>query len=329
MTIELGAFERVDLRDIWADEARDFTPWLAEEQNLAALGKSLGIDLELVAMEQGVGRYSADILCSDGEGNNVVIENQLNATDHSHVGQLITYAAGLHATKMIWIASNFTDEHRAAIDWLNDSTNEHISFFGLEIELWRIGSSSVAPKFNIVCQPNKWTKFVTRTAKQLSDGTLSETALKQLEYWTVFNDLLRDKGSIIKPRLPQPDQYMFFGVGRTGFRIGGTLLTSDKCARVEIQMYDDHADEYFELLEDKKVEIEESLGFALEWMPLPEKKTCRITFTLGNVDPLNPDERDRCCLWMKEHLEKFKTVFQPIIRDFDLGKEVTLTGMLK
>ncbi|MCC7111052.1 MAG: DUF4268 domain-containing protein, partial [Deltaproteobacteria bacterium] len=151
---KLGRLERVSLRDIWKTEAMDFTPWLAQRENMALLGEAIGLDLEVEAQEKEVGPFRADILCKEtGSDSWVLIENQLERTDHAHLGQLLTYAAGLEAVSVVWIAERFTDEHRAALDWLNEIANEKLRCFGLEIELFRIGDSPVAPKFNVVSQP--------------------------------------------------------------------------------------------------------------------------------------------------------------------------------
>jgi hypothetical protein len=142
----LGRLEKIELRDIWRTEAMDFTPWLAQSENLALLGEALGMELEIEAQERNVGPFRADILCKDAlDGSWVLIENQLEHTDHTHLGQLLTYAAGLHAATIVWVAGRFTDEHRAALDWLNEVTGEKFRFFGVEVELWRIGSSPAAP----------------------------------------------------------------------------------------------------------------------------------------------------------------------------------------
>ncbi len=157
--MNLGRLEKItDLRDVWKTEAQDFTPWLATEGNLALLGDTVGLDLECEAVEKDVGPFRADILCREtGSNSLVLIENQVERTDHIHLGQLLTYAAGLNTVTIVWIAKRFTDEHRAAFDWLNEITGDEISFFGLEIELWRIGDSPIAPKFNVVSKPNEWT----------------------------------------------------------------------------------------------------------------------------------------------------------------------------
>ena len=126
----LGRLERVELRRIWSSESSDFTPWLAREDNLRLLGETVGIELELEAQEKTVGPFRADILCKDTATDSwVLIENQLERTDHSHLGQLLTYAAGISAVTVVWVAERFTEEHRAALDWLNERTAERINFF--------------------------------------------------------------------------------------------------------------------------------------------------------------------------------------------------------
>ena len=129
---ELGQLIKVPLREFWEGEASDFTPWLADEENISLLGDTIGVELEVEAQERNVGPFRADILCKDTLTDNwVLIENQLELTDHTHLGQLLTYAAGLNAVTVVWIAERFTDEHRAALDWLNEITAEGFSFFGL------------------------------------------------------------------------------------------------------------------------------------------------------------------------------------------------------
>ena len=163
----LGRLEQIDLREAWESEPGHFTPWLAQDENLRLLGETIGIDLECEAQEKKVGLFRADILCKNMATDEwVLIENQLERSDHTHLGQLLTYAAGLNTVTIVWIARQFTDEHRAALDWLNEHTSDKISFFALEVELWRIGDSPIAPKFNIVCKPNDWTRTVQRVVKR-------------------------------------------------------------------------------------------------------------------------------------------------------------------
>ena len=178
-----------------------------DEENIGLLGETIGVELEVEAQEKNVGPFRADILCKDIETNKwVVIENQLEPTDHKHLGQLLTYAPGLDAVTAVWIAKNFTDEHRAALDWLNEITPEGFNFFGLEIELWRIDDSPMAPKFNVVSHPNDWTKTVSR----ISRGELTPTNQLYLEYWTGLRNLLEERKGLINPVTARAQHWMYF-----------------------------------------------------------------------------------------------------------------------
>lgn len=156
----VAKLQRVPLREIWGDEARNFTPWLATDEALGLLGELIGRELELIGTEVAVGPYSADILAKAAgqEDHKVVIENQLGKTDHDHLGKMITYAAGLGAKTLIWVSDRFCDEHRAALDWLNQNTGENLDFYGLEIRAFRIDDSRPAPQFSAISIPNSTTK---------------------------------------------------------------------------------------------------------------------------------------------------------------------------
>ncbi|MDA8007907.1 MAG: DUF4268 domain-containing protein, partial [Gammaproteobacteria bacterium] len=154
---QLGALEKKAVREYWDNEASEFTPWLADNINL--LGEALGLDgLEVEEQESSVGGFRVDLLCKDEDDRTVIVENQLEKTNHKHLGQLLTYAAGKDAVVVVWVSTKFTDEHRAALDWLNEKTEEDVQFFGAQIEVWQIGDSQAAPKFNLVCMPNEWSK---------------------------------------------------------------------------------------------------------------------------------------------------------------------------
>src|SRR5262249_46601310 len=232
----LGRLEQVDLRTIWATEATAFTPWLARPENLAILGEALGIDLELEAQERAVGPFRADILCKDIDTNRwVLIENQLERTDHGHLGQLLTYASGLEAVTIVWIAARFTEEHRSTLDWLNKITDESFRFFGLEVELWRIGESPAAPKFNIVSKPNEWSHSVAQAARAIDDAELSETRIKQRDYWAALNSVLdATSGPVSGNKKPQPQSWMSYPIGRSGFNLGATMIRPKNQIRAEL-----------------------------------------------------------------------------------------------
>ena len=228
---KLGKLQQVELRNIWTSEADDFTPWLAQEENLILLGDAIGIELELEAQEKNVGPFRADILCKDTATDNwVLIENQLEKTDHVHLGQLLTYASGLKAVTIVWIAKRFTEEHRAALDWLNEITDDRFNFFGLEVELWQIGSSEVAPKFNVVSKPNDWSKTVAAGASQIKNTELTDSKILQRDFWAAFSDYVKEQGSNIKTTKPLPHHWMTIAIGRSGIRLNAIASLWDSVA---------------------------------------------------------------------------------------------------
>jgi hypothetical protein len=257
--LPLGRLERVDLRSIWQVEGRDFTPWLALETNISLLSDAIGLALEVESTEKGVGPYRADILCKDTvSGQWVLIENQLERTDHIHLGQLLTYAAGLEAATVIWIARTFTDEHRAAVDWLNQITDTRFNFFGLEIELWQIGNSAVAPKFNVVSKPNDWSKVVRQTAEGGAGGALSESQQLHLDFWTQF---MEDRNSPVKVGKPSTDYWKNMSLGRGGFVLSAQNGMRDSWSSVTLWIGGPHKQAFYHLVLARKSELEQALGF--------------------------------------------------------------------
>ena len=315
----LGRLERMDLRAIWTSEAADFTPWLAGPENLAILGEALGIDLELEAQEKFVGPFRADLLCKDiSTGNWVLIENQLERTDHVHLGQLLTYASGLQAVTIVWIAARFTEEHRATLDWLNKITDDSFRFFGLEVELWRIGTSPAAPKFNIISKPNNWSNAVADAARHIEEGEVSETKLAQRTYWAALNQVLDAmKGPIKGNKKPQLQSWMSYPIGRTNFNVGAAMVGPKKIIRAELYLSGRQAKAFFGLLQQDKDAIEREIGYALEWEELPEGTDSRISSSLPNVDPGQVDDWPRQHEWLAGRLNDIHSTFYGRIRALD------------
>ena len=317
---KLGVLTKEDnIRKFWKDEARDFTPWLAHEENIGLLGEAIGLELEVEAQERNVGPFRADILCKDTVTNSwVLIENQLERTDHSHLGQLLTYAPGLNAVTAVWIAKSFTDEHRAALDWLNEITPDGFSFFGLEIELWRIDDSPMAPKFNVVSHPNNWQKTVTR----ISRGELSTTNQLYLEYWTRFRDFLEQRNGVIKPVEPLAQNWLGFGVGRSHFLLETTINKREKWICVDLTLMGPNAKPHFYLLERDKVDIEEEIGAELEWEERPGRKQSYISLSQEEIDLEDRGDWDSQHQWLCKKLEIFHKVFSPRVKELDASDYV-------
>lgn len=254
--MELGILNTVPARQKWNNEARDFTPWLAA--NINELNKALGLELVVENTEVAVGPYSADILAKDtGTDQYVVIENQLEKTDHDHLGKAITYSSVLNATTIIWIATNFTEEHKKALDWLNDHTLDEISFYGVQVELWQIENSKVALRFNIICKPNQAVRQAAR-AKVVDD--LSDSKKFQFEFWTKFSEKLTATRQIPSVQTPRPQYWFDVGLGKSGIHISNTCNTDTKTVGVRIYIASRIADSMLPYLESKKIEIEQELG---------------------------------------------------------------------
>lgn len=319
MNNSLGRLARVELRDIWMSESSDFTPWLAREENLAVLAETLGIDLELEAQERSVGPFRADILCKDISSNSwVLIENQLERTDHCHLGQLLTYASGLEAVTIVWIAARFTEEHRSTLDWLNKITDDTFRFFGLEVELWRIGDSPAAPKFNLVSKPNDWSRSVAQAARAIDETELSDVRVKQRSYWGAFHQVLDQvKGPIAGNRKPQPQSWMAYSIGRSEFNLGTVMIRPKRQVRAELYISSEKAKPFFYLLQEQREAIEKDLGYSIDWEELPSRRDSRISITLDDVDPENEADWPSQHAWLSKHLNDFHRVFVNRVRLLD------------
>lgn len=244
-----------DLREVWPNEAKDFTPWLAEEANLNMLGEAIGIEMELTEKESAVGDFNVDILATEQDtGRKIIIENQLEETNHDHLGKIITYASGKNASIVIWIVRKARDEHRQAVEWLNLHTDDEAAFFLVEIELWQIGTSNYAPKFNIVERPNDW----TRNIKKLETLTAAETL--KLDFWQSFNNYAAGKSEfmkVFKLRKPQTWQWYDLSVGIGGVVVQFTINTQTNVLTAGVNVNDtDHSlTEYYKEFEQELLEI--------------------------------------------------------------------------
>ena len=307
---ELAKIEKVDLREIWPNEAADFTPWLAD--NLSELGRVLGLDLELQAQEAPVGGYSLDLLARDlGSGGEVVIENQLDTTDHDHLGKLLTYAAGFDARVMVWIARVFRDEHREALDMLNHRTGEETQFFGVELELWKIDDSRPAVNFKLVATPNEWQP--QRSVSRSASSTVSDRGERYQSFFQALIDTLREQHRFTGARKGQPQNWYSFASGFSSLTYGANF-TSEREARVEL--YIDRVDKdwnkvTFDRLETDKQSLESAIGEPLVWQRLDNRRASRISVVrVGNIYD-DDDTLEEIHDWMVDSLLKFKEVFGP------------------
>ena len=322
---DFGKLERVSLRDAWETEAGDFTPWLAEEENIRMLGDTINVELEIEAQEKQVGPFRADILCKDIANDHwVLIENQLERTDHSHLGQLLTYAAGLNAVTIVWIAERFTDEHRAALDWLNEMTGEDIAFFGLEVELWRIAESPVAPKFNIVSSPNDWVKSVSQGARQAQNEALTPKKELQLAFWSGFRSYVQEHDTNFKATKAHPQHWMNIAAGKSGVTYSAIASFYDSESetydshelRVELSIYTPEAKQHFQALQGDRQAIETAFGSSLHWQNIESKKGCKI-FSRRSVDLNDEGQWPDYFEWIATQLDRLKAAFGNRIKNLD------------
>ncbi len=300
-----------DLRSVWKDESRDFTPWLAQEGNIALLGEKLGIEIEVNEIESPVGLFSVDIFAQEvGTGRKIIIENQLEDTDHTHLGQIITYAAGKSAEIIVWIVKNAREEHQAAIEWLNSHTDDDIGFFLCEIKLFKIDDSIVAPFFSIVEQPNEWAKEAKRAVE-----SITRSGQFNLEYWTAFGNFCKGDKSFLqnfkKERKPGKENWLGFGIGSKSANLVASIASSKDLVSIYVNIPDNKP--LFKDLLEHKNEIEGMLKMELDWREMPNYKTSSIVLE-KNLPIKNQDQWNLQFRWIVDSLIALKFAFQPYLK---------------
>ena len=310
-TQELATIEKVDIRSIWPNEADNFTPWLAE--NLHQLGDELGMELELVGREATVGSFKLDILARETGRNAVVaIENQVESTDHAHLGQLLTYAAGSKADIVIWVTTDFRDEHRAALDWLNQRTEDSLEFYGVEIGAVKIGTSGPAPLFRLAAFPNSWSKRAPSSTQPVS-----ERGDQYRRYWKpLLERLNREDGWGV--RTDNTASWFSAGSGISEIWRTMSFYVRNREVAVELSLQTPNKDwnkSFFDLLKESQEEIETELGAELKWERLDSKKTSRVGIRRDGSIDADPDELDEIRSWMFDNVVRFKQVFPPYLKE--------------
>ena len=310
---ELDRLQPVELRDIWPNEAADFTPWLAEEENLNLLAETLGLELELEDQERNVGDFRADILCRSIENPEhetwVLIENQLEETNHKHLGQILTYSAGLDAHTVIWIAKKIREEHRAALDHLNEITDERFRYFGVEIKVWQIGDSARAPQFEIVSSPNDWRREVSEEARRAETENFSPARLQRRKFWAQFRDYITQRGSQLQPRERKSTRYIVFDIGRQSFAMAA-WINQRRGLGTELYMTGKNAPAHFHLLKEQQGEIEDEFGDSLIW----QEERPNVALWLDVLNLKDESDWPNQHKWLADNLEKLDKVFRPRVK---------------
>lgn len=276
--MNIGKLQEIDIRNLWKHEQYDFSEWLSKEENIDYLNDILGLTLVDISKETYVGSYRCDLFARDETtGTKVIIENQLEISNHDHLGKIITYASGLDAKVIVWIVKEAREEHRSAIEWLNNNTNNNINFFLIEIHAYKIGNSDNAPMFQVIEQPND---FIKNNKSTNSNESLNKSQSQRLEFWNQFNNVLTERGKPFNTRKATTDHWYNVAIGTSDAHIDITLVNKDSVIGVELYITDNK--NLFDKLYQKKNEIELDLGFELEWRRLDNSKASRIvTFIKG------------------------------------------------
>lgn len=314
MSNEFGKLEEItDLRDFWKNEASDFTPWLAKEENISLLSEAIGLDITVEERESNVGDFNVDIYASETETDRkIIIENQLEATNHDHLGKLITYASGKEANIIIWIVKEAREEHRAAIEWLNNHTDKEIGFFLCEIKIYKIENSKPAVKFEVIQRPNEW-------AKEVKNKDLTQTQQLRYEYWMAYNDYAfkntEYKKEEFKKIAPSKRPYMRLKIGISNCSIRVWQTRKDNSIKIELRIHDNK--ELFNKLIKCKDDIEREIGFKFDWQELSKKarkdgKTSRI-ITQKSVEFDNKEKWNEQFDWIIDTVIKMKKTFTKYI----------------
>ena len=309
LQMDLGVLKIVPTRLKCDSEQRHFTPWLAE--HIEELNHAIGVELAVENIEVAAGPYSADILAKDTTDNRyVIIENQLQKSDHDHLGKALTYASVLDASTIIWIATEFTPEHKKVLDWLNDHTTDEISLYGVQLELWQIDDSSPAVRFNVISKPNIAVREAAMT--KLPDE-LSESKQIQFDFWIKFRDKLAKTKRIPSLQTPRPQYWYAISLGRSNIHLSNICNTDSNTVGVRVYISHKIVDKMLPFLESKKEEIEKSIGKSLQWNPNPENRANIILLSYA-PDFLDPARKEEALEWLVDYTIKVRDAFSKLVR---------------
>lgn len=307
--VNLSKLEEIkNLRTVWPHEALDFTPWLSSVDNITLLADAVGIDITVNETESSVGDFNVDIFASEtGTDKKIIIENQLEDTNHDHLGKLITYASGKSADVIIWVVKHAREEHRAAIEWLNNHTDDDIGFFLCEIKLYRIGTSEPAVKFEVIEKPNDWTKKVKNSK------TINVLNQQRFDYWEAFQNYAFQNTQFskhFKRRKPSMDSWMNFSIGSSACHIAVSQIQSRN--ELDVELYIDDDKELFNYLLQNKSNIESDSELTFDWRELPERKASRIVIE-KSVDLYDENTWHAQFDWLIVTMIKMKKAFKKYI----------------
>ena len=310
MKKNLAKLQKIDLRDVWGIEP-DFTNWLAQKENLDLLGEEIGVDIKPIKTEANVGQFKVDILAEEeSSGRKIIIENQLEDTNHDHLGKIITYAYGYDAEIIIWVVRDVREEHQRAVEWLNEHTDEKTGYFLIKVELWQIEGSNPAPKFDVLVSPNEWAKAIKASP---AGGELSDTKLQQLDFWTKFKGFVRAKDTRIRLQTPRPQHWYDVSMGSSEAHVALTINTRENLLGCEI--YISRNKELFKFLQERKEEIEKEIGEQAEWVDAAVASRIKIKKEIPDL--FSQSEAENYYVWLYEKTVQFQKVFGRYFREFN------------
>ena len=309
MNISLGKLKEINIREVWQHEQYDFSKWLSLPDNIQELGDTIGLSLTDIETEKFVGNYRCDIICKDEiTGKNVLIENQLEPSNHDHLGKIITYASGLDAAVVIWIVQEAREEHASAIEWLNKHTNDDLAFFLIEIHAFTIGDSKPAPQFRIIEQPNEFAKMVKEVSKNTD---LNESQTYRLEFWNMFNTIIEERGKPFNKHKPSTDHWYTVAIGSSKCHISIDLVNKEN--RIRIGLWISNSKDLFDKLLVEKENIENEANIQFDWDRLDTKKASLICTYLEGLDFENQSNYKELMNQIIDYVVLFKKVFSKYI----------------
>lgn len=307
--MNIGKLKEVDIRNLWKHEQYDFSEWLSQSENIKLLDDILGLTLTDITKEAYVGSYRCDIFAKDeSSGIKVIIENQLEASNHDHLGKIITYASGLDAEVIVWIVKQAKEEHRSAIEWLNNNTNNNVNFFLIELHAYTIENSVPAPFFEVIEKPNGFIKNSKINGEQ---DNLNKSQSERLEFWNRFNEILIDRGKPFNVRKATTDHWYDVALGTSEAHVSINLVNKESVVCIDLYINDNK--ELFDSLYSKKDIIENDLGFNLIWDRLDNGKASRIKYKIKGLNYDNHSNYDELMNQVIDTAIKMRDTFKKYI----------------
>ncbi len=307
--MNIGKLKEVDIRNLWKHEQYDFSEWLSQSENIKLLDDILGLTLTDITKEAYVGSYRCDIFAKDeSSGIKVIIENQLEASNHDHLGKIITYASGLDAEVIVWIVKQAKEEHRSAIEWLNNNTNNNVNFFLIELHAYTIENSVPAPFFEVIEKPNGFIKNSKINGEQ---DNLNKSQSERLEFWNRFNEILIDRGKPFNVRKATTDHWYDVALGTSEAHVSINLVNKESVVCIDLYINDNK--ELFDSLYSKKDIIENDLGFKLIWDRLDNGKASRIKYKIKGLNYDNHSNYDELMNQVIDTAIKMRDTFKKYI----------------